>query len=74
MAPGGDASMREKAKDAQTYDGEDIESEPKPDKKAPDGAARAESPIIAHIHQMFSVRLDAMHSMVEAPGGSSPPS
>ena len=36
LAPGGDALMREKAKDAQSYDVEDIESEPKPDKESPD--------------------------------------
>nr|VDD31349.1 unnamed protein product [Brassica oleracea] len=33
-APGGDASTREKAKDAQTYDVEDSDSEPEPDKEA----------------------------------------
>ncbi|KAF3531190.1 hypothetical protein DY000_02040267 [Brassica cretica] len=43
VAPGGEASTREKAKDAQTYDGEDSDSEPEPDKEASDGAARAES-------------------------------
>ena len=47
-APGGDASTREKAKDAQTYDVEDSDSEPEPDKEASDGAARMESPMIAH--------------------------
>ena len=47
-APRGDASMREKAKDAQTYDVEDSDSEPEPDKEASDGAARMESPMIAH--------------------------
>ncbi|KAF3495991.1 hypothetical protein DY000_02052839 [Brassica cretica] len=35
----GDATTGEKAKDAQTYDVEDNESEPKPNKEAPDGAA-----------------------------------
>ncbi|KAF3524219.1 hypothetical protein F2Q69_00048827 [Brassica cretica] len=64
-APGGDASTQEKAKDAQTYDMEDIDSEPEPDKEASDGAARTESPMIGHLHQMFSDRLDAMQSMVE---------
>jgi len=64
-APGGDASTREKAKDAQTYDMEDRDSEPEHDKEASDGAARAESPMIAHLHQMFSERLDAMQSMVQ---------
>ncbi|KAG5414830.1 hypothetical protein IGI04_002397 [Brassica rapa subsp. trilocularis] len=35
--------LRDKnAKNAQTYDGEDSDSEPKPDKEASDGAARAE--------------------------------
>ncbi|KAF3505861.1 hypothetical protein F2Q69_00006025 [Brassica cretica] len=65
MTLGGDASTREKAKDAQTYDVEDSESEPEPDKEAPNGAVRMESPMIAHLHQMFSERLDAMQSMVE---------
>ncbi|KAF3560847.1 hypothetical protein DY000_02015830 [Brassica cretica] len=55
--------MREKATDAQTYDGEDSDSEPEPDKEASDKAVRAESPRIAHLHQMFSDRLDAMQSM-----------
>ncbi|KAF3490028.1 hypothetical protein F2Q69_00052966 [Brassica cretica] len=70
---GGDASTREKATDAQTYDVEDSESEPEPDKEAPDGAVRAESPMIAHLHQMFSERLDAMQSMVERLPGVAPP-
>ncbi|KAF3587945.1 hypothetical protein F2Q69_00028867 [Brassica cretica] len=72
-APGGEASMREKANDAQTYDQEDSDSEPEPDKEASDGAARAESPMIAHLHQMFSDRLDAMQSMVERLPGVAPP-
>ncbi|KAF2605891.1 hypothetical protein F2Q68_00043873 [Brassica cretica] len=63
-APGGDASTREKAKDAQTYDMEDSDSEPEPDKEASDGTARAKSPMIVHLHQMFSDRLDAMQSMM----------
>ncbi|KAF3582747.1 hypothetical protein DY000_02031518 [Brassica cretica] len=63
---GGDASMREKAKDAQTCDVEDSDSEAEPDEEAPDGAVRAESPMIAHLHQMFSERLDAMQSMVHS--------
>ncbi|XP_033145294.1 uncharacterized protein LOC117133376 [Brassica rapa] len=62
-----------KAKNAQTYDGEDSDSEPKPDKEASDGAARAESPIIAHLHQIFSNKLDAMQSMVERLLGVAPP-
>ncbi|KAG2247480.1 hypothetical protein Bca52824_087108 [Brassica carinata] len=48
-APGGEASTEEKANDAQTYDGEDNDSEPEPDKEASDGAARAESPMITHL-------------------------
>ncbi|KAF2578650.1 hypothetical protein F2Q68_00004998 [Brassica cretica] len=72
-APGGDTSTREKPKDAQTYDVEDSDSEPEPDKEASDGAARAESPMVAHIHQMFSERLDAMQSMVERLPGVAPP-
>ncbi|XP_013601163.1 PREDICTED: uncharacterized protein LOC106308554 [Brassica oleracea var. oleracea] len=72
-APGGEASTREKGKDAQTYDGEDSDSEPEPDKEASDGAARAESPMIAHLHQIFSDRLDTMQSMVERLPGVAPP-
>ncbi|KAF3496704.1 hypothetical protein DY000_02052874 [Brassica cretica] len=72
-APGGEASTREKAKEAQTYDGEDSDSEPEPDKEASDGAARAESPMIAHLHQIFSDRLDTMQSMVERLPGVAPP-
>ncbi|KAF2614803.1 hypothetical protein F2Q70_00011955 [Brassica cretica] len=71
-APGGDTSTREKAWDAQTYDVEDSHSEPEPDKEASDGAARMESPMIAHLHQMFSDRLDAMQSMVERLPGNRP--
>ena len=70
---GGDTSTREKAKDAQTYDVEDSDSEPEPDKEASDGAARAESPMISQLHQMFSDRLDAMQSMVEKLPGLAPP-
>ncbi|KAF3500552.1 hypothetical protein F2Q69_00042902 [Brassica cretica] len=72
-APGGEASTREKANDAQTYDGEDSDSEPDPDKEASNEAARAESPMIAHLHKMFSDRLDAMQSMVERLPGVVPP-
>ena len=39
--PQEDASMRKKAKDAQTYDVEDSQSEPEPDKEAPKGATKA---------------------------------
>ncbi|KAF2580797.1 hypothetical protein F2Q68_00005078 [Brassica cretica] len=60
---GGDTSTREKAKDAQTYDVEDSESEPKSDKEAADGAVTVKSLMIAHLHQMFSERLDTMQSM-----------
>ncbi|KAF3580893.1 hypothetical protein DY000_02030947 [Brassica cretica] len=63
-ASGGDASTREKAKDAQTDDVEDSESEPEPDKEAPDGATKAEFPMVAYLEQMFSKRLDAMQSMI----------
>ncbi|KAF3567471.1 hypothetical protein DY000_02014453 [Brassica cretica] len=73
-APGGDASTREKAKDAQTYVVEDSDSEPKPDKEASNGAARTASPMIAHLHQMFFDRLDAMQSMIEMPRKFSFPS
>ncbi|KAF3533203.1 hypothetical protein DY000_02039673 [Brassica cretica] len=70
---GGDASMGEKAKDAQTYDVEDSESEPEHDTEAPDGAVRTESPMFTHLHQMFSERLDAMQSMVERLPRVAPP-
>ena len=59
--------------EAQTYDGEDSDSEPKPDKEASDGAARADSLMIAHLHQMFSDSLDAMQSMLERLLGIAPP-
>ncbi|KAF3510461.1 hypothetical protein F2Q69_00006639 [Brassica cretica] len=72
-ASGGDASTREKAKDAQTYVVEDSESEPEPNKEAPDGATKAESPMVAYLEQMFSKRLDAMQSMVERLPGVAPP-
>ncbi|KAF3526937.1 hypothetical protein F2Q69_00047853 [Brassica cretica] len=59
------AATRENAKGAQTYDVENNESEPEPDKEAPEGAAKMESPMVAYLEQMFSKRLDAMQSMVE---------
>ncbi|KAG2275800.1 hypothetical protein Bca4012_044083 [Brassica carinata] len=68
MASGGDASTSEKAKDAETYDVEDNESEPKPDKEAPDGATKAESPMVAYLEQKFSKSLDAMQSMFPGSG------
>ena len=71
-ASGGDASAGEKAKDAQTYDVEDSESEPDSDKEAPDEATKAESPMVAYQDQMFSKRLDAMQSMVERLPGVAP--
>ncbi|KAF3541473.1 hypothetical protein F2Q69_00022394 [Brassica cretica] len=72
-ASGGDTSTREKAKDAKTYDVEDSETEPEPDKEAPDGATKAESTMVAYLEQMFSKRLDAMQSMVERLPGVAPP-
>ncbi|KAF3558256.1 hypothetical protein F2Q69_00013885 [Brassica cretica] len=72
-APQEDASTRKKAKDSQTYDVEDSESEPEPDKETPDGAAKVESPMVAYLEQMFSKRLDAMQSMVERLPGVAPP-
>ncbi|KAF2562864.1 hypothetical protein F2Q70_00017806 [Brassica cretica] len=72
-ASGGDASMREKAKDAQTYDVEESKSEPEPDNEAPEGATKVESPMVAYLEQMFSKRLDAMQSMVERLPGVAPP-
>ena len=74
MAPQRDASTREKAKDAQTYDVEYNEYEPEPDKEAPKGAEKAESPMVAYLEQMFSKRLDAMQPMVERLLGVAPPS
>ncbi|KAF3569789.1 hypothetical protein F2Q69_00058804 [Brassica cretica] len=59
-APQGDASTREKDKDAQTYDVEDSESEPEPDMEAPEGAKKAESPMVAYLEHIFSKRLDAI--------------
>ena len=64
--------MREKAKDAQTNNVENSESELEPDKEAPDGATKAESPMVAYLEQMFSKRLDAMQSMVERLPGVAP--
>ncbi|KAF2572325.1 hypothetical protein F2Q70_00004257 [Brassica cretica] len=72
-ASGGDASTPENAKDAQTYDMEDSESEPESDKEAPVGATKAESPMVAYLEQMFSKRLDSMQSMVERLPGVAPP-
>ena len=72
-ASGGDASTRGKAKDAQTYDMEDSESEPEPDKEAPNEATKAESPMVPYLEQMFSKRLDAMQSMVERLPEVAPP-
>ncbi|KAF3576174.1 hypothetical protein DY000_02030646 [Brassica cretica] len=69
----GDAATRKKTNGAQTYDVEDNKSEPKPDKEAPEGAAKTESPMVAYLEQMFSKRLDAMQSMVERLPGVAPP-
>ncbi|KAF3550559.1 hypothetical protein DY000_02007209 [Brassica cretica] len=63
-ASGRDASTREKAKGAQTYDVEESEPELESDKEAPDGARKAESPIVAYLEHMFTKRLDAMQSMI----------
>jgi len=71
-ASGGHASAHKKAKDAQNYDVEDSESEPEPDKEAPDGAKKAESSMVTYPEQMFSKRLDAMQSMVERISGVAP--
>ncbi|KAF2553079.1 hypothetical protein F2Q68_00036695 [Brassica cretica] len=57
---------------AQTYDVEDSESQPEPDKEAPDGETKAESPMVAYLVQMFSKRIDAMQSMVERLPGVAP--
>ncbi|KAF2549104.1 hypothetical protein F2Q70_00021593 [Brassica cretica] len=68
-----DTSTREKAKDAQTYDVEDSESEPEPDKEAPEGATKAGSPMVTYLEQMFSKRHNAKQSMVERLLGVAPP-
>ncbi|KAF2534397.1 hypothetical protein F2Q70_00029676 [Brassica cretica] len=69
----GDAATREKTNGAQTYDAEDNESDPEPDKKAPEEAEKTESPMVTYLEQMFSKRLDAMQSMVERlPGVATP--
>ncbi|KAF3509546.1 hypothetical protein F2Q69_00006030 [Brassica cretica] len=72
-ASGGDTSTREKARDTQSYDVEDSESEPEPNKEAPDGATKAESPMVVYLEQMFTKRLYAMQSMVERLPGVAPP-
>ncbi|KAF2618337.1 hypothetical protein F2Q68_00038659 [Brassica cretica] len=54
------AATREKAKGAQTCGVDDSESEPEPDKEAPERAAKMESPMVAYSEQMFSKRVDAM--------------
>ncbi|WZZ27447.1 hypothetical protein YC2023_010848 [Brassica napus] len=61
----GDAATREKTNGAHTYDVEDIEYEPKPDKETPEEVAKTESPMVVYMEQMFSKRLDDMQSMVE---------
>ena len=45
----GDAATREKAKDAQTYDVEESEYEPEPDKETPEGAAKMDSSLVAYV-------------------------
>ena len=72
-ASGEDASTREKAKDAQTYDVEHSEPELESDKEALDRAWMAESPMVAYLEEMFTKRLDAMQSMVERLPGVAPP-
>ncbi|KAF2579590.1 hypothetical protein F2Q68_00005162 [Brassica cretica] len=69
----GDAATREQTKGPQTYEIEDNESEPGPNREAPKGAAKTESPMVAYMEQMFSKRLDAMQSMVERLPGVAPP-
>ncbi|KAF2541788.1 hypothetical protein F2Q68_00031953 [Brassica cretica] len=73
MTSQGDAATREKTKGARIYDVEDSESEPEPDKEAPEGVAKAKSPMVSYLEQMFSKRLDAMQSMVERLPGVAPP-
>ncbi|KAF2610450.1 hypothetical protein F2Q70_00011739 [Brassica cretica] len=66
MTSQGDAATREKTKGARIYDVEDSESEPEPDKEAPEGVAKAKSPMVSYLEQMFSKRLDAMQSMEQS--------
>ncbi|KAF3497497.1 hypothetical protein DY000_02052897 [Brassica cretica] len=69
----GDAATREKPRDARIYVAEDSESEPEPDKEAPEVIAKMESPMAAYLEQMFSKRLDAMQFIVERLPGVAPP-
>ena len=67
-------AAHEKAKGTQTYDVEDSESEPEPDKEVPEGGTATKSPMIAYLEKMFSKRFDAMQSMVERLPGVAPQS
>ena len=55
----GDAATRKKTNGAQTYDVEANKSEPEPDKEAPEGAAKTESPMVADVLQ--EARRHAVH-------------
>ncbi|KAF3527573.1 hypothetical protein DY000_02039178 [Brassica cretica] len=69
----GDGAAHEKAKGTQTYDVEDSESEPEPDKEVPKGGTTTKSSMTTYLEQMFSKRFDAMLSMVERLPGVAPP-
>ena len=69
----GDGAAHEKAKGTQTYDVEDSESEPDPDKEIPKEGPMTKSSMTDYLEQMFSKRLDAMPSMVERLSGVDPP-
>ncbi|KAF3540672.1 hypothetical protein F2Q69_00023120 [Brassica cretica] len=56
----GDEAAHEKAKGTQTYDVEDSESEPEPNKEVPEGGTATRSPMTAYLEKMFSKRFDAM--------------
>ena len=69
-----DGATREKTKGTQNYNLEGSESEPEPNKEAPEGVAKTKSLMSAYLEQMFSKRLDAMQPMVERLLGVAPPS
>ncbi|KAF3506796.1 hypothetical protein F2Q69_00006195 [Brassica cretica] len=61
----GDGAAHEKAKDTQTYDVEDSESESESGKEQPMGVTKTTSPMTAYLEKMFSKRLDAQQSMAQ---------
>ncbi|KAF3508492.1 hypothetical protein F2Q69_00006520 [Brassica cretica] len=65
MTLNGDGATHENGKGTQTYDVEDSESEPEPDKEISEGGTATRSSMTTYLEQMFSKRFDAMQSMVE---------